>query len=217
MGKNKVTLGSDDVYCTIAQQLGVVPDRRVQVLFYVEGPNDIAFFNHISAVLHQVDPAIPDLTADARIAMVPVGGNTLSQWVNRNYLGNLALPEIHVYDRDTAIPPKYQSSVDAVNRRGGTSWATLTSKRELENYLHPDAIQEALGLTVSFGDTDDVPKLVADASRTQAGPHGPLSVDRAKRLLNELATQKMTPARLAARDPQQEIASWLKRLGSLLE
>lgn len=215
-GKNKVTLGNDDVYRTIADQLGILPDRRVQVLFYVEGPNDIAFFNRISAVLHQTDPGIPDLASDSRVAMVPVGGSTLAQWVNRNYLGHLDLPEVHVYDRDVTVPPKYQSSVDEINRRGGSSWATLTGKRELENYLHPDALQEALGLAVTFGDTDDVPRLVADASKVQSCTLGPMSEDRAKRVLNDIVTQKMTASRLAVSDPQQEVVSWLRKVASFL-
>lgn len=215
-GINKVSSGTDDVYRTIAEQLGVLPDSRVQILFYVEGPHDIDFLNNISTVLHQVHPDIPNLLSDPRVAVIPVGGSTLCQWVRRNYLGHLNLPEIHVYDRDVGTPPKYQSSVDAVNQRGCSSWATLTCKRELENYLHPDAIQEGLGLSVTFDDHDDVPRLIADASKVQSCLRGQMNEKRAKRLLNEIVTQKMTPDRLAERDPEQEVVSWLRRVGSFL-
>ena len=89
------------------------------------------------------------------------GGGNLKHWVNRRYLQGLGIPEIHIYDRDS--DGGYQRHVDIVNGRGNDDWATLTAKCEIENYLHPDAIRDSLGVTVTFGDDDDVPMIVARA------------------------------------------------------
>lgn len=61
------------------------------------------------------------------------------------------------------IPPKYEHVCSQVNGRGDGSYATLTDKREMENYLHPDAIEEVYGFQITFTDTDDVPQMVAEA------------------------------------------------------
>jgi len=55
-------------------------------------------------------------------------------------LKGLGRPEVHIYDSDVA---KYDADIAQVNRRTDGSWGVQTAKLEIENYLHPDAIQEA--------------------------------------------------------------------------
>ena len=137
----------------------------------------------------------------------------MKQWVDNHYSRNLRLPEIHVFDRDTNAPPKYQGAIDTVNARGDGSWGALTSKRELENYYHPDAIQEVFGVTIAFADTDDVPTILSAAVNAEAiNPYKTLGASRAKRVLSELATPKMTIARINAIDPANEIEGWLGQI-----
>lgn len=132
-----VTVSScnDEELVIIANELGVLPDRRVQVLVFVEGTNDIEFLERISIVLMQDNADVVDFINDDRVALVPLGGGSLKQWVAKHYLRNLRLPEVHIYDHDDATPPKYQPQCDSVNARDDKSWAVITSKRELENYL----------------------------------------------------------------------------------
>jgi hypothetical protein len=57
-------------------------------------------------------------------------------------------------------------STTAVNARQDDSWATQTSKHEIESYLHPDAIKDTLGVVVDVADHLNanghaVPKAVA--------------------------------------------------------
>lgn len=103
-----------------------------------------------------------DVFGDPRVAFVVLGGSTLREWVNRRYLKNLGLPEVHIYDRD--LPDgngryEYQDAADEVNDRDDGSVAFLTEKREMENYLHLDAINEVLepmlGSPLEFDLTDD--------------------------------------------------------------
>lgn len=220
--------GEDDL-AVIANELGVLPDRRVQALVFVEGTNDIEFFERVSAILKPDIPDIVDFTSDNRVALVPLGGGSLKQWVAKHYLRNLNLPEVHIYDRDDATPPQYQPECDAVNARADGSWAVITAKRELENYLHTDAIAEGLnGIVVTFADTCDVPLIVAKSVHESSGSTKPWvdvladakelsgKISRAKKRLNRDAAAKMTSARLAQSDGNGEVLGWLKKVHSML-
>ncbi|HMN13904.1 MAG TPA: ATP-binding protein [Bellilinea sp.] len=219
--------GSD--LAEIANELGVLPDRRVQVLVFVEGTNDIEFLEGISSVLKASMADVVDFTNDSRVALVPLGGGSLKQWVAKHYLKNLSLPEVHIYDRDDENPPKYQPQCDAVNARTDGSWAVITAKRELENYLHADAIFEGMnGIAITFTDTCDVPLIAAkavheasDCARTwedilNDDKKLANKINRIKKRLNRDAVAKMTIARLAQSDAAGEVSSWLKRIYAML-
>jgi putative ATP-dependent endonuclease of OLD family len=228
-GTAAVSRCSDDDLNLIASELGVLPDGRVQVLVFVEGTNDIEFLERVSAMLKAVKADVVDFNSDARVALVPLGGGSLKQWVAKHYLKNLKLPEVHIYDRDDQTPPKYQPECDAVNARHDGSWAVITAKREMENYLHADAITEGLeGIVVSFTDTCDVPLLVAKSvHQAHAGskPWAMVEADgkeladkisKAKKRLNRDAAAKMTATRLADQDAAGEIEGWLRRIHAML-
>lgn len=204
-GCRVVEEGTDDVIQQIVDALGVVPDNRVRVLLCVEGPTDVEAFRSLSRALHQADPTVPNLHCDPRVAFVVLGGGTLSHWVNEHYLKGLNRPEVHIYDSDVA---KYGQAIAQVNQRTDGSWGVLTTKREIENYLHPDAIQEGIACAVTFGDQDDVPALVGAQKKWNS--------KNAKKKLAASAFPKMTAARIAQRDPQGEVKGWLTRLAAML-
>jgi len=216
----QVSTGTDAVLEEIAQELGVLPDKRARVLVCVEGPTDIQFLRRMSKLLRTDNPILPDLENDPRIALILLGGSTLKQWVDEHLLRNLGLPEIHIYDRD--VPQrdgsfKYQSAVDRVNARSDGSKAVLTTKREIENYLHADAIAEAFSghtstpVIVDLTDTCDVEHDITTLL-------GQAKVNRRsiKSWLNQEAAEHMTIARLDARNSKIEIAGWLSEIASRL-
>ena len=220
----------DDDLNAIANDLGVLPDRRVQVLVFVEGPNDIEFFERIATLLKPTMADVVDFINDKRVALVPLGGSSLKQWVEKHYLRNLGLPQVHIYDRDDATPPKYQKELDEVNARNDKSWAVMTTKRELENYLHVDAIAEGLnGIAVNFTGTCDVPLIVAQSVHETAVGSKPWAevladrkelgnkVNQVKKRLNRDAAGRMTLARLADSDDAGELSSWLMRIHAMLD
>lgn len=228
-GTANVSHCNDDDLAVIANELGVLPDRRVQALVFVEGTNDIEFLECVSAMLKRDMANVVDFTSDNRVALVPLGGGSLKQWVAKHYLKNLNLPEVHIYDRDDGTPPKYQPECDAVNARADGSWAVITAKRELENYLHADAIAEGMpGITVTFTDTCDVPLIVAKSVHESSGSPKPWAdvlvdpkdlgnkVNRAKKRLNRDAAAKMTAGRFAQSDAMGEVAGWLTRIHAML-
>jgi putative ATP-dependent endonuclease of OLD family len=204
-GRPEIADATNATWEKMVDTLGVVPDNRVRRLICVEGPTDVLALRCMSSALHLADPTIIDLSSDPRIAFVVLGGGTLSHWVNEHYLRPLGRPEIHVYDRDVAT---YAQSVADVNARGDGSWAVQTLKLEVENYLHPDAIQEGLGVVVAFGDNDDVPAIV--------GAAGGWKANTTKRKLARYAFPKMTAARINARDPGGEFEALLRRIEASL-
>jgi putative ATP-dependent endonuclease of OLD family len=148
----EIERGGDDVYRRVADTLGVLPDRRAKVAVYVEGPNDVEFLRAASRLHRAADNSLIDLDTDHRIAFVPTGGGNLQHWVDQRYLSNAGLTEVHIYDTDDRAAPKYRAQVNAVNARGGRDIAFLTAKRELENYIHDEAIRAEYGFAIVIDD-----------------------------------------------------------------
>jgi putative ATP-dependent endonuclease of OLD family len=207
-----------DVFADVADALGLVPDSRVKVLLCVEGPTDVQAFKCLSHALHQTDKSVPDLCTDKRVAFVTLGGSTLEHWVAGNYLRDLGIPEVHIYDSDVT---KYQISVNKVNARADGSWAARTAKYEIENYLHATAIEGALGVTIEVPDQknaagDAVPRIVALAKHVKDQRGNARSDGSVKKLLANNAFPLMTSDLLKERDPDEEVKGWLLRLGKML-
>jgi hypothetical protein len=230
-GTRTIAMGGPETNPRIAHSLGVLPDHSVKVFVGVEGKHDIAFLKGIGKVLRADGLDVPDIEAlevAGELIFFPFGGCNLAHWTNR--LQALNRPELHIYDRDTPppLPGKYDQFATQVNARPGCS-AVTTSKREMENFLHQDAILEAYqeqNIAINFGapfaDFDDVPTLVAQAVHAAgAGAPWPVhdprkcakKVSNAKTLLNTAAVAKMSRARLADCDPGDEVIGWLRDIG----
>lgn len=218
----EVLSGSDDVFEKVVDALGVMPDRRAQVAVFVEGPNDVEFLCASAKLHHQADGSLLDLEDDYRVAFVPTGGGNLKHWVEKRYLQNAKLAEVHIYDADDQAAPKYKAHVDAVNARANGDIGFLTGKRELENYIHADAIQQVLNCTVSVSDWNDVPDLVAEQVYVLGGGHSAWvgldekkrgqKVSRAKYRLNREVVSAMSLEQLGQMDPGGEIRIWLEAI-----
>jgi predicted ATP-dependent endonuclease of OLD family len=209
--------GGVDVFEHVADTLGVIPDSRVKVLFYVEGPNDVIALKHLSKALHEEDQTIIDLDMDKRVSFVSTGGSSLLHWVTEHYLKNFNCPEFHLYDNDK---PEYGKAVDEVNARGDGSWATQTKKREIENYLHTDAIKEVYGVQINIPDDldddgKDVPKLFSEAIYNPERDDAPMKDSAAKKRLTK-AFKAMTAVRIRERDPEGEVESWFRKLSEMM-
>lgn len=215
----------------IKATLGVLPDHDIKVFVGVEGPNDIEFFTRISKILSQAEPDIPNLAEaveTGQLMFIPLGGSNMDLWIQR--LQGLDRPEFYITDRDNAPPaePKYKAELDQWNARANVKgWAT--TKRELENYIHPNAIR-VIAATYSSDATDhfeDVPELVAQAlcaASPSARPWNEQSdaerkrkCSKAKRRLNREAVDAMTPELLTVSDPHDEIRSWLRLIKLSIE
>ena len=171
--RREILIGGQETNTLFSKALGVLPDNRVRLFIGVEGKHDLSFLLHICKALRNDGVDILDLAKmelEGELIFFPLGGSNLALWTCR--LQGLNRPEFHLYDRDTSPPQpaKYQSQADQINLRERCK-AQITSKMEIENYLHKDAIIQAyhsvnipLNLTVNFDQFDDVPMQVAAAS-----------------------------------------------------
>jgi hypothetical protein len=202
------------------------PPTLPGIFVVVEGQNDIEFLRRISTMLHAADPCLPDLAAMEQrreLIFVPCGGGDSRSWAWR--LAGRAPAEFHLLDRD--VPPATEARrqmADIVNSRPQCR-AVLTRLRALENYIHPAAVFEVSGLQVEFSGDDHVADLVARLAHERH--EGRLSWeslpprarkrrrDKTKAWLNTRAVERMTPQRLAERDPEGEVRSWLGAIAHL--
>lgn len=219
-GHPQVEEGDDGVLERVAASLGVYPDKRAKVAIYVEGPHDVSFLSHMCKLYCAHDPALVDVTTDHRVAFIPTGGGNLKHWVERQYLANAGMIEVHIYDRDTQVDPKYGAHVNTVNDRGSRDIAFLTQRREMENYLHPACIglEFQYPIEPAFTAWCDVPALVAAHVHAASGAPAPWEQldpekqgkkqSRAKVRLNNAVASRMTLAQLREVDAGDEILGW---------
>ena len=218
------------VYCNVGHPTGhpLVQRPRHPLLCVVEGRHDVEFLRRLSATLALFDPTLPDLgrlECEGHLVFIPIGGGDVLSWSER--FAPLGCPEFHLYDRE--LPPETEvrrTATARVNARAHCR-AFLTTKRSLENYLHPLAILHAGGSSLEFDDDDAVAAGVARASfeaHCTTNDWNLLSrrararfTNRAKRWLNTDAVEYQTPELLAERDPQGELLCWLRAIAALLE
>jgi putative ATP-dependent endonuclease of OLD family len=197
----------------------------VRVLIVVEGTTDVEFLQNISAVLAKEDQQVPNLAklaATGQVVFLPFGGGNVAAW--RDRLQPLEIAEFHLYDGE--LPPETavrQRAAALVNARPNCR-AAATSKRSLENYLHPQAIHAAGGPVITIGDTDEVGMVVAQAyhyAHYSSTWHAlrrrqrRALVHKTKRWLATVAVRYMTPDLLAKSDPASEVRAWLAAIGEL--
>lgn len=212
-GYPEIESGTDGVIARIANSLGVLPDitpplaayRNVRLIVCVEGINDILFLQTITTALHEICPEISPILSQPDILILPMGGSSLQEWVNRNYLRKLGIPEYHIYDSDCTNA--HQHECNEVNQRADGSSARMTSKREMENYIHPNAIEAVYGVNFEIDDETDVPHIISDYLKAQNLPGSNQKI--VKKKLNGEATQHMTLELLRECDQQNEVLSWI--------
>lgn len=211
----KSTKDDEQVLSDVVESLGVIPSpvdpSKVKVAIIVEGPNDVAALKRLSHTISQKNKEIVDLSSSEEIIFIISGGSTLKYWVQNQYLKTLGIPEWHLVDRDEKIPPSYEKWCIKVNSRGDGSKAFMTTKREMENYIHPRAIKEYFELEeeLTFDDMSDVPKMI--------GTLVEMKPNTVKLYLNKEVLSLMTYEEIKEMDCYNEIEGlWLKELSAFL-
>lgn len=98
-----------------------------------------------------------------------------------------------------------------MNARGDGSLAIITAKLMMENYLHPDAIFDALGVHVEVTGECNVPDVVVEATRTTDGVR-PVKKGVVKSRLADAGFGYMTLKRLDESDPDGDVKCWFETL-----
>lgn len=161
----------------VAAELGVEPADQItgyDACVFVEGPCDIFSWKAIAAKLREGGHIDADFD-DNNIGLVPTGGDCLKHWIDLRAMSRLNKRFGVVIDSDRKaaehpIPGRKLNWRSNCEAQGGLFF--IVRKREIENYLHRDAIERS-GRTVgpydeftdmkeTFG--DNVYKVFADMS-----------------------------------------------------
>lgn|GEM_PF-48036 len=162
----RVRSGAEDrnVLLEAATSLGVlpsaIPSENAQVAVWVEGDSDVWVLEEILAKLDEAK-AIPEPLERNRIFFVfGGGGDQLKSVVNGEYLDALGLPQFYLRDSDKedqdhpgkTIPTEVVERVRKWEEDGEGLPISVkrTRKREIENYVHPAAIDRVCGAQVDI-------------------------------------------------------------------
>ncbi|HDR3655063.1 TPA: ATP-binding protein [Bacillus cereus] len=226
-----ITVSNDDIYLKIADELGILPDKRVGVFVCVEGKNDVMFLKHLSRILYSQNEIDINLHQDSRVVILPVGGcKSLKQFVCSHYLEQFNLPYVHILDRDDndAQHRDFQTIRRELAALNNDSELFITARREMENYLCPKLIKDyvyqkyKIPSEISFDFTiepdTDVPKAIRTFLIEQQhllGKMDPPKEDKIKGWLNDTIAAKMTVEKLHELNAYSEIVGWFKKMEEL--
>ncbi len=203
--KSHTDEGSSRFFQELIESLGMLPDNLVRALICVEGVNDVRFMMHVSRTLHAEDENLPDLSRDPHFAIIPMKGANLRDMVHLHLFKNFEKPEFHIYDHDGC--GTYEKEAQTVNTRKDGSKAVQTSKRTMENYIHPEAIFRVTGEKIEVTDDNDYVKDLSSRLRKKK--------TEVKAILSDEVAPKMTAQEVFERDQNSEIIGWLKDIANL--
>jgi putative ATP-dependent endonuclease of OLD family len=226
-GKNLDGSDNDTVIEKIINSLGILPNPtdRIKVLLYIEGNYDIEALKRYSHILNADNPTILDLSTSIEVGYVITSGSGLKHYIKHKHLEGLGKPSVHIYDNDVS---EYRTEVNRITAENNPNKKAFnTTKLELENYLHHEAILEAYQETGinnlilnQIADTMDVPNYVAEQLYSRDGADWSALQDKdkkdkasdKKKFLNTKAVEKMTPLRLRERGGYDELCLWLNTI-----
>ena len=242
----RIRHGDPEIYAEIAAALGVLPEpiksNSIKVAVLVEGKTDVDALISFGQVLSDAGDCDP-LDQD-KIFWALGGGDTLRDWVERDYLASLGVPQVVLFDSDRTSEnlPAHQHKqrrlreVNAWQNRTGF----MTRKREIENYLDLDELNRlAEGKLVFPEDLDidfgDMPSAVASALRDaidnrglrfEPSDHHGNPIRCTKRYIKAIITayvlRNMSAAKLKERSryensegvDQYEVMDWIQAINS---
>lgn len=192
----------------ISETLGLFPYFNNKVVICVEGELDVKFIMNINQSIQEYKNII-DLSNEA-ISIMPLHGGNLKVWVNRNYLKDSNVVEIHIYDSDIGSgnnSEQYKKQQDEINSRSNGSYCFLTRKREMENYIHREIIEQEFNLdcsSISNWNEYDIPTfLVSKILKDQKV---------IKSILNGKLVKKITKQHLEELEAFEEIKEWFEKI-----
>lgn len=214
--KNNPSLieNKEDKLKAIVETLGIHPFFNNKVVICVEGEYDIKFLTNVNQCIDEYKNII-DLDKE-KISLIPLQGGNLKNWVNRNYLKDSNIIEVHIYDRDSNSgknTEQYRKQYDEINGRDDKSYAFMTEKKELENYIHKSIIQNEFNITlddIENYDIEDIPTFIKNKSTNK-------DENAIKGILNGKLSKQITKEHLEELQAFDEIKSWFEKIKELAQ
>jgi len=152
----------------VAKELGVEPSDQVfgfKGCIFVEGEKDIEFLEAVAKILKGAGH-IPRTLSDVGVGIIAFGGSdNLRHWITRNSLKRINRRYAILIDSDRKslsdnVPQRKLNWKKQCEDEGGLFF--ITKKRELENYLHREAIKKDCGRDDAFDDFTDMKALFGE-------------------------------------------------------
>lgn len=166
-GVARAIQGSDLSLSDVAEQLGVEPADQItgyNACVFVEGYSDLKFWRTVASKLKEAKHVDADFD-DKQIGFVLCGGDSLKHWVNLRAMSRLNRHFGVIVDSDRKspednIPPRKLNWKQKCEVQKGVFF--ISRKREIENYLHPDAIARSSRPLVQYDDFTDMKAVFGD-------------------------------------------------------
>ncbi|MGE5334514.1 MAG: AAA family ATPase [Nitrososphaerota archaeon] len=161
-GVARATQGPDPA--DVAEELGIEPADQItgySACVFVEGRDDVFFWRTLAKTLKQGGHLRADFD-DLRIGLMPSGGHNLKHWITLRAMGRMNRRFAMIVDSDRfsaehdVLPEKLQWKREC-EEQGGACY--ILRKREIENYLHCDALARAGHAVVAYDDYSDMKHL----------------------------------------------------------
>jgi predicted ATPase len=132
----------------VSTELGVEPSDQItgyNSCVFVEGPSDVEFWETVARKFKEAGLVDADFH-DRRIGLIICGGETLKFWIDRRAMERLNRRFGVIVDSDRKspghnIPGRKLNWKKKCEEHGGVFF--ILRKREIENYIHPDAISRS--------------------------------------------------------------------------
>lgn len=199
----------EGVMLEIADSLGIMPTIG-KIVICVEGENDRNYLLNINKI-SELNSIIN--LENRQIAIIPMRGSNLKNWIDRDYLSNSNIVEYHLYDKDS--DEKYIRNIEKVKNRNDKSCGFLTTKKEIENYVHRDLLSDygkfkSINFSeISDWDNEDIPNFIStkislDEREVKSIICGEISMNMTKSLFEDL-------------EAWEEVEGWFKKIKDLFD
>ena len=225
----------DLLFEDIKNTLGVLPSidiqniSKVKCIVCLEGKLDVEFLLNINEQISEYKEII-ELKDNDEILIIPMGGSTIQYWANKNLLKKLQINQVHIYDSDIGSdePNKYSKYFDSINSQGLNNFTFETKKREMENYIHYNIINNTYeGFPIIYSEEwnildlgEEVAKYVHNNSENSEIDWDNIEdkdkkkkkVSRVKQRFNEELSKQITKQHLVELEAFEEIKEWFEKI-----
>ena len=213
----KVIENSEDKLKDIINTLGMYDNSNSKVIVCVEGENDINFLMNIGKI--EEFKNIVDLSS-GEVAIVPMHGGTLKSWIQRDYLKDSNVKEIHLYDSDVE---EYKKAVEEMNKlQDGRRYGFITEHYEMENYIPRKLVEGQFNIDLSeyaddWGIKLDIPKLLVGKVGKTLGRDDAEREKRVKMILNGSVMKQCTYEMIKDMGNENEIRKWFEAIREAMQ
>lgn len=202
-------------FLDVKNTLGIHDGLDSKVVLCVEGENDVNFIMNIGKIQQLKD--IVDIEGEG-VSIIPLHGGSLKQWVERDYLKDSNVKEIHLYDSDVK---SYKDLVDEINlRNDGRRSGFITQRYEMENYIPMQLVEAEFSLDLSSYEAnwekEDIPKLLVGKVVQKMGKDAGEKEKIIKNILNGRVSKRITKNMLDNLGVYEEIEGWFRKVHELL-